>query len=270
MQISLEFSLVAQPRELSEMGYLPPFEGQVTGPSLDTAITEDTSPGPTRNARRTRRSRKAVKFHDEDNGSDDYQPPEDQRTRVSRKLSELTKACPVVTISFDPYQLDNLGPPQAPLENLLPPSALFFVKNTLRRDKSLTSLLAKCTISSSGSKDLDGIASEIQIVVEINPESIRQQIENFQESRVQRAKLGTQVQLLQSSAIWDEEDEGLGPKISAGLVEKLSAPSSERDGSNRSDYHRYALELPARQAIASGRRRTFIFSPFLLGCSADQ
>jgi hypothetical protein len=250
------------------MGYLPPFEGQA---SLVPTVTEGTSPGPTRNARRTRRSRKAIKFHDEDdleNGSDEYQPPEDGRTRTSRKslkLSQPTKTYPVTTISFDPYQLDALGPPQAPLENLLPPSALFFVKNTLRRDKSVTSLLAKCTVSSARSKQhLDNITSDIQIIVEIDIASIRQQIENFQETRTQRAKLGTQVQLLQQSAIWDEEDEGAGLGIGAGLVERLSAPSGEHDGSNQSDCHRYALELPARQALASGRRRTSIFSSFPL------
>jgi len=52
----LEFSLVAQPRELSEMGYLPPFEGQFS--LVTQTIDEYTGLGPIRNGRRTRGSRR--------------------------------------------------------------------------------------------------------------------------------------------------------------------------------------------------------------------
>ncbi len=281
-----EFSLVAQPRELAEMGYLPPMHGQILEAELNAEsaeiIPEDTGPGPIRTARRTRRARKSTKqvrslVHcvtmmmanivrqrrgvDSDSDSDfevgaaKSVPP--ATTRMSRS-SSISNSGTFSPVTLDPYQLDKLGPPQTSLENTIPSSTLFFIRNTLQGEQRLPTILAKCKLAPVSSKQhKDASFPEACMVVEIDAASIQDRIDRFEDGPSQRSKLGTHVHLLQSSVVWNQKEVVIGRD--AGLVEEISAHQNQASTSSPNGY-RYSLELQlaARRAIAAGERCTYL------------
>lgn len=126
----------------------------------------------------------------------------------------------------------------------------------MQGDQGLSTILAKCKVSTKEGPNIGNTSPGARIVVEIDFASIRDRIAAFKESQAQQDKLGSKVHLLQSSVVWDDNEAILGRD--AGLVERINVSQ----GDDQSPHLRYTLELQlaALQALKNGQRRMVLSS----------
>lgn len=262
-----EFALVAQPRELIEMGYLASLDDQSAELDLDVEMLQNTPDlNPVRTTMQTLHKGKTTdqEAHDEDLQEDSSMvhgmvPDEGFGHLSGDSMDDDAES----SVAFNPYDLDKLGPPKSSLENTIPSSTLFFIRSTLQGEQGGAVIFAKCKVSAVHSSQHGTEHPDAKIIVEIDPASIRAKIDNFGESPTQRDRLGTKVHLLQSSVVWDDDETVLGRD--AGLVERLDESQDVRS------LHRYSLEvqLAARQALAAGQPYVIVVQTLSLLRASD-
>ncbi|KAG8783378.1 hypothetical protein FRC15_005280 [Serendipita sp. 397] len=234
-----QFALVAQPRELSEMGYLPSAEefdemaDISSNPSLVPSYPIE-GHGPVRNRRSTRRS---TRMTNKGNEQIDVKTIDDIDTAMGNSFQHS----PRTSLLFDLHQVDRFISFSNSSSTLSTP-AMLLLECRRRRLRATKTIVVQCNLPfsmisfprrrNSSSSQAPTSLSIPQLTMEICPSRLEEAVAALGEEESQRQLLGTKFSVLQNSLVYRNEEKCITKY--AGVIEQELADRS--DGTTKFRY----------------------------------